>query len=125
MKSLLKITMALFVAALISSTPLMAAEANLPGGIKVITPEAKTPDASTVLKNKAADAVEGAKQKVDAAADNLQKSLGVDKTAQQAKDQKEQVVDVTQETVTVQTPDGVAQETTTTITPEKAPAPAK
>lgn len=117
MNSFLKITMALFVAAFISSSPAIAAD---------ITPA--TPDASSIVKEKASNLVDQAKQnvedkakeKVDAQADKVKDSLGINK----AKDAAGQIVDVNQETVTVQTPSGVGQETITTITPETPAVPA-
>lgn len=105
MKSLMKITLALMAASFLSASPLLAADITIP---------AQKPDVSSALKDKAASAVESGKTKVDNAADNLKKSLGADKSGQ--------VLDVNQETVTVETPTGAAQETTTVITPE-TPAP--
>lgn len=116
MTSILKAGLALFVAAFISS-PALAADVATPA--TPATPAVETPakpDMGSILKGKASDALEKGKQKVDNAADNLQKSLGLDK-AKDAQAKAGEAVDVTQETVTVETPQGAAQETTITVAP--------
>lgn len=99
-------------------------------------PDIQKPDMAGTLKSRANDAVNNAQQKIDNAADKLRQSLGdkknqatdtVKNNAAQVKSRtdkaKGEILDVTQETVTVETPNGAAQETTTTIIPEKfAPA---
>lgn len=123
MNSITKITLALLAAAFIS-TPALSADTTS------ATTAAQQPNLTEVLKGKAANAVDQAKQKADSAAEKLKGALGAkdnkrqgpcsnatlptsDKTAL-----KGEVVDVDQQTVTVETPNGIAQETVTTITPE-------
>ncbi len=103
-------------------------------------PDIQKPDLAGALKSKANEVVDKSQQKIDKAADKLKQSLGnkkdqvddtestaVNKNATNVKSQadkaKNEILDVTQQTVTVETPNGAAQETTTTIMPENlAPA---
>lgn len=142
------ITLAIIAGAFLFSGTAMAADVTIktpdvPQQPVVNTPKApdiQKPDLAGTLKSKANEAVDTAQQKFDSAADKLKQSLGnkkdqitdtastaVNKNATNVKSQadkaKNEILDVTQETVTVETPTGAAQETTTTITPEKlAPA---
>lgn len=117
MSNLKKIALTILAAAFCASTPVIAADVAVP-----TAPQAVKPDLAAGLKDKAANVIEQGKTKVDNAAQGLEKSLGVkqapNKNATQGADQ---VVDVNQESVTVETPQGTATETVTTVTPE-APA---
>lgn len=113
MSNLKKLAMAILAASFCASTPVIAAET-------VPTPPAVSkPDLAGALKDKAASAVE---KKIDGAAQNLKDALGVpNKNATQP---ATETLEVNQESVTVETPQGSATETTTTITPETPAAPA-
>lgn len=111
MSNLKKLALAILAASFCASAPAIAADA--------VTPAPAKPDINAIMKDKAASAIEKGQQKVDGAAANLEKQLGIQKNATQP---KTEVLDVNQETVTVQTPQGEATETTTTITPETPPA---
>lgn len=111
MKAITKITLAIAIAAFAFSAPAIAA--NIP------TPAAETQAKTSLgdqLKNKAGDMVEQAKDKTDNTAEKIQDALGTKKPGTEA-------VDVQKESVTVQTPQGTASETTTTIIPEAPQAP--
>lgn len=113
-----KFFLSLTAAAFISASPVIGADlSNL--GVKQ---DAK-PDMGSMLKEKASNVVEEAKDKTDSTAEKLQEALGKKKenTADQA---KKEMVDVKEETVTVQTPQGETQATEITVSPEGA-APAK
>lgn len=112
MKTLSTLAITAAIAAFAFSAPVLAAD--MPSGAQ---PKAGLTDA---LKNNAGKAVEQAKQKADDTATKIEDKLGVKKDAP-----KPEIVDVQQETVTVQTPQGVAQETEITVTPEAPAAPAK
>lgn len=132
MNNMSKIALTLFAAAIISSAPALAAET---------APATQQPSLTDALKSKAAGVVDQAQQKADSAASQLKNTLGVkedskgaglvDKAQKKAdcaadslkqklgaKSGQEEVVNVEQQTVTVETPDGIAQETVTTVTPE-------
>lgn len=112
MSNFKKLALAILAASFCASTPVIAADtATAPAATQA------KPDMGAALKDKAGAAIEQGKQKVDTAAQNLEKSLGVNKNATQP---KTETLDVTQETVTVETPQGAAQETTITVTPEGA-----
>ncbi|MBD5641037.1 MAG: hypothetical protein HDQ91_01285 [Desulfovibrio sp.] len=96
-----KIALATLIATFCASAPVLAADAPA------------TPDASAILKSKADSAIEKGKAK-------LAKELGLQQNATQ---QKSQDVQVTEEKVTVETPQGTASETTVTVTPETPAAP--
>lgn len=113
MTGLKKLALAVLAAAFCASSPVIAADTGAPAMAK--------PDPAAMLKDKAASAIEQGKAKMDGAAAKLEKGLGIQQNATQP---KSEVVDVNQETVTVQTPQGTATETTTTITPEAPAAPA-
>lgn len=138
------ITLAIIAGAFLFSGTAMAADITIktpdvPQQPVVNTPKApdiQKPDLAGTLKSKANEAVDKTQQKIDNAADKLKQSLGnkkdqatdtasssVNKNATKIKSQADkannEILDVTQETVTVETPNGAAQETTTTITPEK------
>lgn len=119
MSNFKKLALAILAASFCASTPVIAADTTVAPAIT----QAK-PDLGGALKDKAASAIQKGQEKVDTAAQNMQKSMGIpDKNATQP---KTETLDVSQETVTVETPQGTAQETTTVITPETAPAaPAK
>lgn len=113
MRSFTKTALAFGAALLLFSTPLLAAETTTP---TAKTPAAmEKPDLGAGLKEKTSQYVEQTKEKVDNAADKLQESLGGKKDKA-----KSEIVDVDQKTVIVETPDGIAKETTTTIIPEGA-----
>ena len=95
MNALKQTSLGLIAAALLFSAPAFAAS--------VTTPAAKKPSVSESLKTKASEAVEQAK-------DKAAKAGG-------------EVVDVQQQSVTVETPQGVGQETVTTVTPEAPQGP--
>ena len=142
------ITKAIIAGAILFSGTAMAADITIktpdvPQQPVVNTPKApdiQKPDLAGTLKSKANEVVDKSQQKIDKAADKLQQSLGnkkdqvddtestaVNKNATNVKSQadkaKNEILDVTQQTVTVETPNGAAQETTTTIMPENlAPA---
>lgn len=118
MHTFTKITLALMAAAFISSTPVIAADNPLQEAVS----NQKT-DLSTKMKDNVSNAVEKAKGNVDTKSDELQKSLGA-KKGTTLNTGKQEVLDVQQETVTVETPTGAAQETTTVITPEAPATPA-
>lgn len=109
-----KVALAILAASFCASTPVIAAEtAPTP-------PAVAKPDLAGALKEKAASAMEKGQQKVDSAAQNLKKSLGMpDKNATQP---ATETLEVNQESVTVETPQGEATETTTTVTPVTPPA---
>lgn len=132
MANIAKITLAIFGAAFLASSPVIAAETATSAGIaqSPAATQAK-PDLAGGLKQKAAEVVQHGQKKADDAAQKLQNALGVKKDAQDAAKKeaanaasstktgaKQEIVDVEQETVTVQTPSGTAQETTTVIVPE-------
>lgn len=117
MHTFTKITLALMAAAFISSTPVIAADNPLQDAVS----KQKT-DISTKMKDNVSSAVEKAKGNADTKTDELKQSLGA-KKGSAVDTGKQEVLDVQQETVTVETPTGAAQETTTIITPE-TPAPA-
>ena len=111
-------------AVFLAAGPVVAADVQIPTpkapqAPTVQTPAIEKPDLGGALKQKASDIVDQAKTSVDKKADDLQKSLGVKKDGA-----KEQMVDVQEETVTVETPAGVGQETTITVTPETPATPA-
>lgn len=95
-----KIALAL-VAASFCAAPALAAD--IPG----------KPDPAAALKAKADSAIEKGKAK-------LAKDLGLEQKAPAAKSEE---VQVNEETVTVETPQGAASETTVTVTPETPAAP--
>lgn len=111
MSSFMKITLALMATAFIGSTPVIAAETTT----QTPAMTQQKPDFGGKLKEKASEMVDQAKEKADSAADKLQEALGGNKDKA-----TEQIVDVKEETVTVETPNGISQETVTTITPENA-----
>lgn len=117
-----KIALAILAAAFCASAPAIAADSAASAAV-----QAAKPDIVGALKDKAAGVVkEKASSAVDGAAENLKESIGLkDKPNQNATQGASEVVDVNQETVTVETPQGTATETTTTITPEVPAAPAK
>lgn len=108
MKSLKHASLGLVAAALLFSAPAFAAS--------IPTPATPKPSVSDSLKAKAAETVEQAKDKADAAADKLQDALGgkQDKAAKASTE----VLDVKQESLTVETPKGVEQETVTPSPPK-------
>lgn len=123
MKKLKYAGLGLAAAALLVAVPAFAADTAAPG--------AQKPSVSESLKAKASNAVEQTKNKADKAADKLQDALGArqdaaaqEKAARTEKDLNKtaasgtEVVDVDQQTVTVETPKGVEQETVITVTPE-------
>lgn len=133
MTNLARTTLAIFAAAFLASAPAIAADATSAGAGSASSATATKPDLAGGLKQKAADVIEQGQKKADNAAQKLQDALGVkkqDNAASQgvkdadkaastsAKKGKDEIVDVQQETVTVQTPDGTARESTTVITPE-------
>lgn len=121
MTSIMKVSLALFMAAFVSA-PAIAAEVAAPAAPAVPAVETPaTPDMGSILKGKAAEAIDKGTSK---GADELKKSLGITK-GKDAQAKEGEAVDVTQETVTVETPQGAAQETTITVAPaeEGAPAP--
>lgn len=97
-----KIALAALVATFCASAPVLAAD--IPA----------KPDASAILKSQADSAIEKGKAK-------LAKDMGLQ---QNAPAQKTEDVKVTEENVTVETPQGAASETTVTVTPETPAAPA-
>ncbi len=115
-----KLAMAILAASICASTPVIAAE------VVATPPAAAKPDLAGALKDKAASAVE---KKIDGAAQNLKDALGV--PSKNATQPATETLEVNQESVTVETPQGEATETTTTITPvapatpETPAAPAK
>ncbi|MBD5552812.1 MAG: hypothetical protein HDQ44_00590 [Desulfovibrio sp.] len=114
MSNLKKLAVALIAAAFCAATPAIAADmpATAPA----------QPDLGGVMKEKATGMMKDkASQVIDQGKQNLEKSLGIQKNATQP---KTEVLDVNQETVTVETPQGAASETTTTITPATPEAPA-
>lgn len=97
-----KIALAALVATFCASAPVLAADSPA------------KPDVSGMLKSKAEGAIEKGKEK-------LAKDMGLQ---QSAPEQKTEDVKVTEETVTVETPQGTASETAVTVTPETPAAPA-
>lgn len=116
MSNLKKLAVALIAAAFCASTPVIAAD--MPA-----TPAAPAqPDLGGMMKEKATGMMKDkASQMIDQGKQNLEKSLGIQKNATQP---KTEVMEVNQETVTVETPQGAASETTTTITPAAPETPA-
>lgn len=120
MNAFTRLFLSFLAAAFLASAPVMAADLSNLGVAK----ETK-PDIGAALKDKAAEAVEQAKDKADSAAENIQDALGKKKADTMGKT-KQELVDVKEESVTVQTPQGEAQATEITVTPEgAAPAPNK
>lgn len=113
MKTIATLAITVALAAFAFSVPSIAADTTP----TLTQPKANITDA---MKDKAGQAVEQAKQKADTTASKIEESLGAKKDAAQP---KSEVVDVQQETVTVQTPQGTAQETEITVTPETPAAP--
>lgn len=107
MKSIFKATMTVLIAGFILSTPVLAADSPL----KAAGIGQQKPDMTSVLKDKAASVVEDAKDKVDSAADNLEKKLGVGK-------EKTEEVKIQEQTETIVTPQGVTKEEVITVKPE-------
>lgn len=113
MKTFAKLTLALMAAAFISSTPAMAAgEAS---AIQDAAISAAKEKATEIAKEKATEFVK------DKAGSMLNqgkdKATGGDALKQALGGKKGEEVLVNQETVTVETPTGVGQETITTVTP--------
>lgn len=123
MKKFSALAVAFAATAILSATPLMAKDIAIktpdaPQAPAVSAPEtpkadfsSKLGDKTTSLKDQAKEKLaDQAREKVDNAANNLKQKLP---------GQKEGVGEVLkQESVTVETPSGAAQETITTITPE-------
>lgn len=92
MKNLANMTMAVFAAAFLASSPVIAADATT-GAAKTAMETAKTPakpdmakpDMVGSMKQKAADAIEKGKTKVDETAKSLQDKLGMSKAKGDAK----------------------------------------
>jgi len=134
MTNFAKTTLAIFAAAFLASSPVIAAESTVPAS--AVSTSAVTdanPDLASGLKQKAADIVQQGQKKTDAAAQKLQDALGAKKqtpvagtvesetgkgSASAQKGANGEIVDVQQEAVTVQTPAGTAQETAITVVPE-------
>ena len=113
MNTLKQTSLGLIAAALLFSAPAFAAT--------ITAPAAEKPSVSESLKTKASEAVEQARDKADTAADKLEEALG--KKQDKAAKAGGEVVDVQQQSVTVETPQGVGQETVTTVTPEAPKVP--
>lgn len=121
MKKFSALAVALTATAILSASPLMAKDITIktpdaPQAPSVSAPETPKADLSSKLGDKAKDMAgqakeklaDQAREKIDNAADNLKQKLPGQKEA----------IEVNQESVTVETPSGAAQETITTITPE-------
>lgn len=128
MAKLTKTMLAAFVAAFLFNTPVMASPEGVIGK-EAAKAAIGNQNPAEVIKDKAAKAVESLQKKGDNPAGNLKGSLTdklgdkKDEAAQAATGAKDEMVEVQQETTTVQTPEGTATETTTVITPEpQAPA---
>lgn len=107
MNALKHASLGLIAAALLFSAPAFAA--SLPGS------GVEKPSVTDTLKDKAADAVEQAKDKADAAADKLEGALG---HKQDAAKPATEGVDVNPQSVTGTATKGMEQGTVPSITPE-------
>lgn len=120
----LKIVLAMVAMAFLTVSPLGAAEIPAPVAPAPKAPAAPEvpsvakPDPAAALKQKAADVVEKSKSGIDEKAKDLKKALDAKKDAA-----KTEALDVNRETVTIETPQGAAQETVITVTPETPAAP--
>lgn len=116
MKKFGTLAVALVAAAMLSSTPSFAKDMTIkapeiPQAPTISEPQAPKVELSESLGSKGKEAVDSAQKRIDNDAEKLKDQLSETQKLREN-------LDVTQESVTVETPSGVAQETETVITPE-------
>ena len=110
MKNLGKIFLSLAAAAFICSAPVIAAD-TMPNSLKPTKPSL-----SDTVKEKAAEVVDEGKEKVDTATEKFKKALDAKKD--NGDNKAEKGMEVKEESITVESPQGEAQATEITVSPE-------